>query len=587
MNRLNRFKEFLWVVAMFGLVALMLRVFRGLGATTHLTDAMPWGVWKIFNMVAGVALATGGFTLAAVVYVLQLNKYRSLLRPAIAVAFLGYGASVFSLLWDIGLPHRIWHPLIPSMWNPHSFLFEVCWCVFLYFLVSFTELSAVVLEKTPWPRLTRFLHRISVPLVIVGITLSTLHHTSLGSLFLVTPERLHPLWFTGNWLPFHFFFSAVSAGMMSVVFVVLLYAYLANQPPDLPAVQGIATAAAVGLVIFLALRLAELSLHDKWPVVFSGQWESYVFAVELLLQVFLPLGLLLFPRVRRSAWGLAVAAALAMLGLILHRLDTGITGYVRWLDTPYFPSLTEIAFSLGVYAAAGLVFLFLAQHFDVFEKVPWGRPQPVERDFGRLWWEVVHRVPARVSLLVVWTVPLAVLIFSTSALQGFPLLRQTVSAPKGADPGRTTLRLDGNRNRQVVLFSHQAHQRSLGGSESCVQCHHLHRPNDPETACYHCHSDYMLPRSIFDHTLHEEELGGRRACGRCHDSHQPPLRENSAPCADCHQQDMNLPPAAAGKRFNDQAIGYKAALHQQCVTCHQRKGAEMGYPELAECSTCH
>jgi Ni/Fe-hydrogenase subunit HybB-like protein len=587
MNKVHRVKEFLWLVAMFGLVALVLRTFLGLGATTNLTDAMPWGLWKIFNMVAGVALATGGFTMACIVYVFHLKKYQSLVRPAIAIAFLGYGVSAFSLMWDIGLPYRIWHPILPSMWNPHSFLFEVAWCVMLYFTVSFVELSATISEKSPWHKVAQFLHRISVPVVILGITLSTLHHSSLGSLFLVAPGRLHPLWYTGDWIPFQFFVSAVGGGMMTVVLVALLYAYLYNKQPDLAAVQGTAFAAAAALLVFFFLRVGELTAHHKWGLVFSGQWESFVFGVELLLEVVLPVGLVAVPRVRRSAWGLAAAAAIAMLGLVMQRIDTGITGFVRWLDTPYFPSLTEFAFSAGVYAAAGLMFMFLVERFDVFEKVTWGRDEKVEGDFTRLWWDVVKSVPARISLLVVLAVPIAVLVFSTNALQGFPLIRQAVEAPTGADPTRSSLRLDGNANGKFVLFAHKQHQESMGGAASCPQCHHLNKPNDPDTACFHCHSDFMLSRSIFNHSLHERALGGNKACAQCHNLSLPESRDNSKPCADCHIKDMGMKPLAAGRKFNDLALGYKAAMHKLCVSCHQKKGAEMGYPELAECSTCH
>ena len=72
MTRLSRLKEILWIISMFGFVAIAARLLGGLGGSTALSDAMPWGLWKILNMVAGVALSTGGFTLACIVYIFNM-----------------------------------------------------------------------------------------------------------------------------------------------------------------------------------------------------------------------------------------------------------------------------------------------------------------------------------------------------------------------------------------------------------------------------------------------------------------------------------------------------------------------------------
>jgi Ni/Fe-hydrogenase subunit HybB-like protein len=80
LTRSNRLlKDALWTLALFGLVAAVMRLAYGLGPTTNLTDAAPWGLWKVLNMVAGVALATSGFTVGFLVYVLRREQYRPLL----------------------------------------------------------------------------------------------------------------------------------------------------------------------------------------------------------------------------------------------------------------------------------------------------------------------------------------------------------------------------------------------------------------------------------------------------------------------------------------------------------------------------
>ena len=220
--RTRGLKDPLWALVMAGLVAGIFRFWFGLGATTNLTDQVPWGLWKILNMVAGVAISTGGFTVGFLVYVLKLERFRPLMKPAILVAFLGYGSSCAALAFDIGLPWRFWHPFI--MWNEHSFLFEVFWCVMLYFTITAVELAPVVFEKLKAEKAARFLHRIAFGAVVIGISLSSLHHSSLGSLFLVTPQRLHPLWYTPL-LPVLFILSAMGGGMMFVVLVRILHAH--------------------------------------------------------------------------------------------------------------------------------------------------------------------------------------------------------------------------------------------------------------------------------------------------------------------------------------------------------------------------
>ena len=364
MNRLSRLKEILWIISMFGLVAIITRLLGGLGGATDLSDSMPWGLWKILNMVAGVALSTGGFTLACIVYIFNIKKYKPVLKPAILIACLGYGASCFALFLDIGLPHTIWHAII--YWNHHSFLFEVAWCVMLYFTVTLIEVAPVVLEKYNYQWIIKILHSVSIPIVIIGITLSSLHHTSLGSLFLVMPARLHDLWFT-TFLPVHFFLSAVGAGIMTVVFVTLAYSYFFNKKEDIPMLTGLAQISSVVLGIYFITKIADLAVRGKLSLIFAGTYESYFFILEMLTAVFIPVILVAIPSVRKTTGGLLAASGSAIIGLLINRMNVGIVGLLRTSDVSYFPSLAEISLSLGIISSACLVFIFMIENFKVFE----------------------------------------------------------------------------------------------------------------------------------------------------------------------------------------------------------------------------
>ncbi|MCK4428291.1 MAG: polysulfide reductase NrfD, partial [candidate division Zixibacteria bacterium] len=126
------FKITFWKVVLLltwlaGLVAVIVRFTKGLGAATNLSDKFPWGLWVGFDVITGVGLAAGGFTIAAAVYVFHVKKFYPVLRPTILTAFLGYLIVIVALLVDVGRPDRIYNPLF--MGNLHSPLFEVAMCV--------------------------------------------------------------------------------------------------------------------------------------------------------------------------------------------------------------------------------------------------------------------------------------------------------------------------------------------------------------------------------------------------------------------------------------------------------------------------
>ncbi|MDQ7086999.1 MAG: NrfD/PsrC family molybdoenzyme membrane anchor subunit, partial [Acidobacteriota bacterium] len=192
-------------------VVLVRRFTGGLGAVSNLSDEMPWGLWIGFDLLSGVALAAGGFTITAIVYLLHLDRYRPIVRPALLTAFLGYLMVIAALLVDLGRPWNIWHPLI--FWNPHSVMFEVGWCVMLYTTVLFLEFLPLVFERFRIQRaLTLWSRYLTPPLVIAGVLLSTLHQSSLGTLYVIVPGKLHPLWYSPI-LPLLFFVSAISLGL--------------------------------------------------------------------------------------------------------------------------------------------------------------------------------------------------------------------------------------------------------------------------------------------------------------------------------------------------------------------------------------
>jgi Ni/Fe-hydrogenase subunit HybB-like protein len=628
-RRTRAIKDILWFFALAGLVGAILRLWFGLGATTNLSDATPWGLWKILNMVGGVALSTSGFTVGFLVYVLGLKKFQSFMKPAILVAFLGYGCSCLALLFDIGLPHRFWHPIF--MWNINSFLFEVFWCVLLYFTVTAIELAPVIFERFRSDKIVHILHKVGFVVVLIGITLSSLHHSSLGSLFLVTPQRLYPLWYT-PWLPILFIVSAMGGGLMVVVLIKLLWAWaydrasifgseterktpliqlvngkalaVAHRPqgPEFPKIRAMATIAASILGFYLLLKIVDLFVHGGWHSLSTGNWESWLYMAELVLGVALPILLVSIPNSRHSAAGIGFAAFFGAFGLALNRLDVGIFGYFRDSGVIYFPSLIEWAVGIGVIAAAGLVLLFLSEHLPIFnERPPASHPGfgLLKLSFGslrQLWNTALTDGLHRVTLLSVFVLPLAFVLmypnFYDSSRDNRP-----VRPASGINADRTILLIDGNNNGVKTIFPHTEHQKRLGDSTSCGKCHHVSFPNDRSTPCFRCHRRINTLTNIFNHESHimavvqTDSLTGihpaNHSCLKCHEEQNPKTAGKAKDCMSCHKEDMFLAGNQSDTLNLRLATSYREAMHGTCIECHKKEAVKQGKPHLGDCQTCH
>jgi Ni/Fe-hydrogenase subunit HybB-like protein len=353
------------VILALGAYATVVRFFRGLGASTALNDLAPWGMWIGFDVMSGVALAAGGFVIAATVYIFGRERYEPLLRPAILTAFLGYLLVVLGLLFDLGQPWRIWHALI--YWNPHSVLFEVAWCVMCYTAVLALEFAPIVFERLRAPRIRRILRAITIPLIILGITLSTMHQSSLGSMFLIFPEKLSSLWYTPI-LPLLFFTSAVAVGLAMVTVESLLSARFMRHEAHMDLLSTVARATAVVLLIYAAVKVADVLARGAWTALTPLDWRSAAWLAELALTVLLPAVLLLLPSVRTSPGKLLTAQSLVVIGVIANRMTLAVPSLVAANNGSYFPAPMEFAITLALLTGGVVAFALAAKHLPVFEE---------------------------------------------------------------------------------------------------------------------------------------------------------------------------------------------------------------------------
>ncbi|UCG53690.1 MAG: Ni/Fe-hydrogenase cytochrome b subunit [Candidatus Latescibacterota bacterium] len=624
-RRLTILKTILW--AFVGGLAMLTvaRFWHGLGATTNLSDAAPWGLWIALDVMAGVALAAGGFVLAGTVYVFGRERYRPLVRPAILTAFLGYVAVAVGLFYDLGLPWHIWHPMV--YWQHHSVLFEVAMCVITYLAVLALEFSPVVLEHPMFGHpmfrgILKVLKRATIPLVIAGIVLSTLHQSSLGSLFLITPHRLHPLWYSPI-IYVLFFVSAVALGMMMVSFESLFSAFFYGHKVRKDLLANLGKAAAVVLTMYVVLRVGDLIVRGVLPSALDGSWQSVLFISELLVCAVIPVALLLKRRVRNSVAGLAVCSILTVLGMVWNRLNVAIVAINRPAGMSYFPSWMELLVSLGVISAATLSFLYLVEQLKVYEERARTFPRKPSYDPASLHALAPYALstPRRFSLAFVIAATLVAYFLPRDAVLGVRPTRTPVDAVRavdgllredregttkrldiltaGVDTPEVTKRkrlfmIDGNRDGNTVLFDHAAHIKriSIPGRDSCGTCHHLNMPLDRNSSCSECHRDMYEPTDIFSHSSHVRKLNGNDGCTRCHsDNSAAKTRDTATACSECHTEEVAQGAfvTSPGARWRE-APGYMDAMHALCVTCHQKtieNTPERAPTNLARCDACH
>jgi Ni/Fe-hydrogenase subunit HybB-like protein len=346
-----------------GFYATVVRFTRGLGASTNLSDQFPWGIWIGFDVVCGVMLAAGGFTLTAAVHIFNIDRLRPIVRPTILTAFLGYVLVCVALMYDLGRPYRIWHPLI--MRNPHSVMFEVAYCVMLYTTVLALEFSPIVLERFNLQKPLKIIRAALIPLVICGVILSTLHQSSLGTLYLIMPEKLHPLWYSPL-LPVFFFISAIAVGLAMTIFESSMSARHFGRQLELPILQELGRVLVVVLWVYAILRVEDLLNRGALRLTLQPGYEMYLFWLEVTLGLILPLLLLSQRKVRLNAGGLYTAAVLVLLGFVTNRLNVTITALESNAGSHYIPKWTELSVTGAIIAAGFALFGLAVKYLPIF-----------------------------------------------------------------------------------------------------------------------------------------------------------------------------------------------------------------------------
>ena len=352
----------------------MVRYAVGIGAISNLSYSYPWGFWISFDLFTGVAISSGGFLMAGAVYIFELKQFKPLLRPSILTAFLGYMLGVVALLVDLGHPERIWYMMIHM--NPTSVLLEIGICVMTYLTVLAIEFAPVVFEGLKWQKFAHLIHRFIMPFVILGVVLSTLHQSSLGSLLLIQPAKLYPLWWTPI-LPILFFVSALTIGLSMIIFESTVSARYFHRGLETHLLEKLARVIPIVLAIYLLIKFSQLAIAGDFKYLFTSGLMSILFWVEILIGAVIPIVLFSIKRIRQSPNGLLIGAVILLLGMILNRFNVSWfavkhpdpLSYIPTFMTNvhYIPSLPEVLLSVGIFSAGILAFGLAVKYLPVFE----------------------------------------------------------------------------------------------------------------------------------------------------------------------------------------------------------------------------
>jgi Ni/Fe-hydrogenase subunit HybB-like protein len=361
-------------IMVLGLVLIIIRFWKGLGSITNLTQEVPWGLWIGFDVVTGVAFAGGAYVLTFMVYIMNMQKYHSIVRITVLNGFLAYVFYAGALLLDLGRPWNVINPIIGNSFGTSSVLFLVAWHFLLYMIAQLIEFSPAIAEWLGARRARKILSGMTIAAVIFGITLSTLHQSGLGALYLMCKDKIHPLWYS-EFIPVMFFVSSIFAGLSMVIFEgSISHKVFSDQISDKNhkahnnIVSGLSKICAVTMFAYFFLQLLVFVHGKRWDLLNSPM--GYWYLLEMFGFVLLPMTLFFYSYRRHNILLIKIAAVLTMLGVIMNRLNVTVIGF-KWAEAiRYVPTWMEVAVTLAVIFTEIWIFRWVINRMPVLRDSP-------------------------------------------------------------------------------------------------------------------------------------------------------------------------------------------------------------------------
>ena len=353
----------LLALAILGVGLAIYRLIVGLGPTTNLNDHYPWGLWITIDLFL-IPVAGAAFTISLISYFLGREDYHSVIRPAVLAGFLGYGVVGVLLIMDVGRWHKFYNIFVPGFINLHSFLEEISLCVTLYTGILILEVAPIFLEKWGYKTQIRWIERGIFVIAGAGIVLSMLHQSSLGSMFLLMPHKLHPLWWTPA-LPLLFYLQAVYTGLGATAIAIKLIWKALKLPINRELFRRIGQAMSINLMLFAAIKVGDWMGSGEVPLLLKPDIFGLIAWLQFIIGIVLPLGILLSKLVGHPT-GPFWAGVFALIGTFIDRLMVSWVGLAEPGPVTYFPSWIEIMITIGMIAGGFLLYGAVVRYFKLF-----------------------------------------------------------------------------------------------------------------------------------------------------------------------------------------------------------------------------
>lgn len=396
----------LLAVVLTGFFFVGVRFVKGIGAVSNMSDGYPWGIWITYDVATGTAIACGGYAVAILVYIRNRMQYHPIIRSAILTSMFGYGLAGFSVMVDLGRPWNAYNFFVPRQWQANSAMFEVALCVMAYSTVLMIEFIPAILtsiENSKWTRMNAIrnwlhpriapdqktmedklemvrlgaawlnprLNKVLIFFIVLGITLPTMHQSSLGSLLLIASTKLHPLWHTG-FLPLLFLLNCIFIGYSIAILESLISSYAFKRPFEINELSGLAGLIPYITVIWFSVMVGDLIYRGQLPAVFKFDFYSRYFLSDFLLVAIGSL-FMFSGKLRRSPRWLFISAAMIVFGGALYRFNVYLIGFNPGKGWRYFPSFAEVMITVGIVALEILAYKVFVALFPVLPNTSHGK----------------------------------------------------------------------------------------------------------------------------------------------------------------------------------------------------------------------
>jgi Ni/Fe-hydrogenase subunit HybB-like protein len=357
----------LLILSAIALVFIAKRFMYGIGAVSNLSDGYPWGMWIVYDVVTGTAIACGGYAMAILVYIFNKGEYHPLVRSALLASMFGYTLASVSIFFDVGRYWQMYNIFLPWYSNTNSVMFEVAACIATYVLVMWLEFSPAFFEKPGQEKTLKKINSAMFIFVALGVLLPTMHQSSLGSLMIIAGDKLSGLWQTG-FLPLLFLISAIMMGFGMVIFESLFSSVTLKRPLETSLLGKLSTVIPKLLIAFLIIRFADLIFRGNIGLIFSFNLQSLMFIIENLLFIY-PLIILSSKEKRNQSKCLFLSAASLVLAGAVYRFDAFLIGFSPGANWHYFPSFAEIMITVGIISVEIMAYLIFIKTLPVLPAV--------------------------------------------------------------------------------------------------------------------------------------------------------------------------------------------------------------------------